>query len=144
MARQLYGESSQTIWIEEDFFSWDVPYGYDAIYCSHFLEYCPNSRLSSWLRRMRNCLNPNGYAAFVVFLRDENLPIQPNLDLFEISTGLNGDALGHICTQTEFESALAEAGFSNIITKAIPSGPSYSEYLVTCINFPTKGASNEK
>lgn len=144
MARQLYGESPRVSWIEEDFFSWEAPCKYDSIYCSHFLEYCPATRLPVWLRRIQRCLNPKGTAAFVVFLRDENAPIQLDLDLFELSTGLNGDALGHICTPVEFVSALNEVGFSDIKIRAIPSGLSYPEYLVTGIYIPDKGANNEK
>lgn len=142
LARQLYGESNHVIWIEEDFFAWEPYRTFDAVFCSHFLEYCPERHLTAWLRRIRQVLVPGGKAVFVLFLRTDEEQLQSELDLFELSTGLNGDALGHVCSTSEFICALEEEGFSEICLRPFPPGPSYAEFLITCAYSAEKGVIN--
>jgi cyclopropane fatty-acyl-phospholipid synthase-like methyltransferase len=139
-AKELYGEPENLQWIAGDFFHWEASGQFDAAHLGHVLEYCPKDELAIWLRRIRSFIKDEGYLILVVFLRDENSEAAEDLDLFEISTGLNGANLGHISTTTQITDELQHAGFRNIEVKMIPEGPSYSEYLVTCQASPCEEA----
>lgn len=133
-ARKLYGCPHGFEWVGGDFREYAPPQRYDAVFCSHLIEYAPRSSLTSWLARMIGFLRPGGTAAFLTFLRSDEATDTSQLDLFELSTGVNGENLGHICTPGELEEALRAAGANDIVCEALPEGPSYSEYLVTCMN----------
>ena len=132
MARRLYGESDHIRWIEADFTKWLADRRYDAAFCSHFLEYCPRPQLPRWLDRIKNCIKPDGNLVLVSFLRSNDGSIEPELDMFELSAGLNGEMPGHLCTVKELAGALQKAGFKVMDIGQIPEGPSYSEFLVRC------------
>lgn len=132
-ARKLYGCPHGFEWFGGDFREYTPPQPYDAVFCSHLIEYAPRSELPSWLARMIGFLRPGGTAAFLTFLRNDEATDTSQLDLFELSTGVNGENLGHICAPGELEEALRAAGANDIVCTALPEGPSYSEYLVTCM-----------
>jgi SAM-dependent methyltransferase len=132
MAGELFSYPDNYTWQVGDFHGFLPEHQYDGIFCSHFLEYCPEGNLVSWLEKIGRLIRPKGVVAFVVFLRSEGSASSLDLDLFEISTGLNSESLGHICTIDEMESALLALGFRDIAFSPVPKGASYSEYLVTC------------
>ena len=119
-------------WIGADFRDYTPEKKFDGLFCSHLLEYASASDLPEWLARLHGFLRPGGTAAFVVFLRDPRPKTDVDLDLFELSTGVNGERLGHVCTTEEFLEVLREAVATEIACEVLPEGPSYSEYLVTC------------
>jgi len=131
-ARKLYGCPPGFEWVGGDFREYSPPQRYDAVFCSHLIEYASQPELPAWLSSMIGFIRPGGTAAFLTFLRNEEVPDTSQLDLFELSTGVNGENLGHICTPGELEDALTAAGATDVACTAIPEGPSYSEYLVTC------------
>jgi len=131
-ARNLYGCPQGFAWIGGDFREYAPPQQYDAIFCSHLIEYASQPELPAWLGRIIGFIRPGGTAAFLTFLRSEGVVGTAQLNLFELSTGVNGERLGHICTPNEFQDALRNAGAADITCKPLPEGPSYSEYLVTC------------
>ena len=132
MAKQLFKYPDTFEWVATDFRDYVSENRFDGLFCSHLLEYASLAELPGWLARLRGFLRPSGTAAFLVFLRESQEDRVIDLDLFELSTGLNGERLGHICTLDEFRAVLQDAGAKNIMLKALPEGPSYSEYLVTC------------
>lgn len=131
-ARKLYDCPHGFEWVGGDFREYAPPQPYDAVFCSHLIEYASRSELPSWLARMIGFLRPGGTVAFLTFLRNGEATDMSPLDLFELSTGVNGENLGHISTPGELEEALGAAGASGVACVALPEGPSYSEYLVTC------------
>ena len=132
MARELFSYPENFTWETTDFHDFMPQKLYDGIFCSHFLEYCSKENLASWLKKIGTLICPGGVSVFVVFLRTEESDINLKLDLFEISTGLNSETLGYICTIEEMESALLEQGCSDIVISSFPKSASYSEFLVTC------------
>lgn len=131
-ARSLYGETDHMRWVAGDFPAWKPKSTFDALLCSHFLEYCSEDQLDTWLKVLFDYIRPGGKAAFVAFLRPNDTQPQAELDMFEISTGMNGDLLGRCHTKSEISCALARVGFVTIGQYAIPNGPSYNEYLIVC------------
>lgn len=131
-AKKLFHYPKNYIWVASDIQEYAAPESFNAVFCSHILEYCPAGELQRWLEKFRRFLRPNGKAAFVVFLVEPAQNRSVALDLFELSTGVNGDRLGHICTKEEFQLRLTQAGATGIQCCALPAGASYSEYLVTC------------
>jgi len=129
-ARDLFESPANFEWVAQDFLVWETPPHVDAIYCGHIIEYCPRADLSRWLRIIRSFLRESGYLVLVSFLRDEDSSCVEDLDLFEISTGLNGSQLGYLPKTTEITNALTASGFQNVEIRAVPNGPSYSEFLV--------------
>ena len=119
-------------WVAADFREYMPEREFDALFCSHLLEYASAAELPVWLSQMRGFLRPGGTAVFLTFLREANSEGSAGLDLFELSTGVNGERLGHVCTSDEFQAALQSAGLAEISCKALSKGPSYPEYLVTC------------
>jgi len=119
-------------WVGVDFREYVAEKKFDGVFCSHLLEYASVSEMPSWLTRLHTFVRPGGTTAFLVFLRKDGSPVSPDLDLFELSTGVNGDQLGHVCTPEEFEKVLHDAGATEIEFKPLPAGPSYAEFLVTC------------
>lgn len=132
-AKQLFRYPDPFEWVAADFREYAPEDRFDGLFCSHLLEYASPSELPGWLAQLRGFLRPGGTAAFLVFLRESREDRVIELDLFELSTGLNGERLGRICTLDEFRAVLNDAGAKNIMLKALPKGPSYSEYLVTCL-----------
>lgn len=132
-ARELFGCSANFEWVAADFREYVPAQEFDALFCSHLLEYASASELPAWLTRMGGFLRPGGTGAFLTFLRGAESRPTDRLDLFELSTGVNGEHLGHICTPEELRRFLRVAGATEIACEALPEGPSYSEYLVTCI-----------
>lgn len=133
IAKDLFTRPASFEWLAADFRDYAPPRKFDSLFCSHLLEYASPPGLADWLGQMREFLRPGGTAAFLTFLRQAGSDASGDLNLFELSTGLNGERLGHICTADEFKAALQHAGAAGISCNALPEGPSYSEYLVTCI-----------
>ena len=131
-AKELFREFTNFEWMPGDFLSWTTSKKFDVVYCGHFLEYCPKEDHRLWLQKIRSLIRGGRYLILVLFLREGNAAETEDLDLFEISTGLNGDNLGYIMNKSEITTALQESGFTKIKIKRLPEGPSYSEYLVTC------------
>jgi len=131
-ARKLYGCPQGFEWIGGDFREYAPPQQYDAVFCSHLIEYASQPEVPGWLSRMTGFIRPGGTAAILTFLRNEGTTETAQLNLFELSTGVNGENLGHICTPGELEDALRAAGATDVACTPLPEGPSYSEYLVTC------------
>jgi SAM-dependent methyltransferase len=131
-ARKLFGLPANFEWVAADFRQYAPRRRFDALFCSHLLEYASASELPVWLTQMGRFLRAGGTGAFLAFLRGAGPRQAPGLDLFELSTGVNGEHLGHICTPDELVDVLKVAGASEIVCKALPEGPSYPEYLVTC------------
>ena len=128
-AKRHFEFPSNYKWVACDFEEFMPTEFFDAVFCSHLLEYCPPDSLHQWLGKLRSFLNPSGATAFVIFLKpDERSSI--DLDLFELSTGVNGSQLGHIWSIQEFRKTLSDAGAVNLRCIPIPEGASYSEYLV--------------
>ena len=131
-ARGLFGCPADVRWVASDFREYVPTQRFDALFCSHLLEYASAAELPRWLTRMGGFLRPGGTGAFLTFLRGTESERIEHLDLFELSTGVNGERLGHVCTPDELRGALRIAGASEIVCRPLPEGPSYSEYLVTC------------
>lgn len=131
-AQKLFGCLPNFEWAAADFRRYVTAQRFDALFCSHLLEYASELELPEWLAQMAGCIRPEGTAAFLTFLRDAESGSLEQLNLFELSTGVNGERLGHVCTPSEIEKALRKAGASDIVCAPLPKGPSYSEYLVTC------------
>ncbi len=131
-AKALFSFPDGFQWIVGDFRDFVPERPFDAVYCSHLLEYASLAELPEWLARMRAFTRPGGEAAFLIFLRDSNSHDQLELTVFELSTGVNGTGLGRICTSAELRASLQSAGAEDIEFTPLPRGPSYSEYLVTC------------
>ena len=131
-ARKLFRCPPGFEWASADFREYEPVQRFDALFCSHLIEYASESELAKWLGRMAGFVRSGGTAAFLTFLRDSRADGASQLNLFELSTGVNGERLGHICTPTEIEETLRTVGASDIICNPLPKGPSYSEYLVTC------------
>ncbi|MBL8827110.1 MAG: methyltransferase domain-containing protein [Planctomycetaceae bacterium] len=129
-AQRMFAYPSNYIWVASDYLSYCPDARFDAIFCSHVLEYCPQKLLVNWIGKCRQLLQPGGVAAFVVFLKEEGKN-HNELNLFELSTGVNGTQLGHVCTVEEFRLVLSESGATRIECVPLPAGASYSEYLVT-------------
>jgi SAM-dependent methyltransferase len=132
VAKDLFDYPISFRWVAADFRDYEPGTTFDTVFCSHLLEYASASDLPDWLARLRGFLRPGGTAAFLIFLRGAGSATNPDLDLFELSTGLNGERLGHICTSDEFRAVLRNVGATEIACKALPEGPSYSECLFTC------------
>ena len=132
MAQEIYEIPANFKWVAGDFLDWEPPTLFDAAYCGHLLEYCPRDDLPRWLRKIRYFIKDDGHLALIVFLRVDDRDASDDLEVFEISTGLNGADLGHILNRVEIADVLRHTGFTNIKIKTVPNGPSYSEYLVTC------------
>ena len=128
-AKQLFDYPPNYTWIGSEFQNYKPSDAFDAVFCSHLLEYCPADQLPQWLQKLRGFVRPDGVTAFVVFLptRDSN---RIDLDLFELSTGVNGTQLGHVWGVDEFREVLVNTGASHVRCVPLPNGPSYSEYLV--------------
>lgn len=131
-ACKLFNYPENFTWIGEDFRNFTPVEPFNGVFCSHFLEYCPEGSLDLWLQKIGTFIKPHGKTAFVIFLRTKETEENIELDLFEISTGLNGDTLGHVCSFEEMEAALRKQGCTEIRCSPLPSGASYPEYLVTC------------
>jgi len=132
VAKKLFDYPEGFEWAAADFREYVPAQRFDALFCSHLIEYAPQSELPAWLSRMMGFVRPGGSAAFLTFLRDTESDGTSQLNLFELSTGVNGERLGHICSPGELQEALRNAGAAEIVCKPLPEGPSYSEYLVTC------------
>ena len=131
-SRSLFGEPRNFRWEPADFFAYRPQASFDAAFCSHFLEYCPEGQLAHWLGHIRECLVDAGHLVALAFLRGRQPAPEPDLDLFELSTGLNGPHLGHLCSEEEMRGHLEDAGFSAIAIDGIPRSASYDEFLITC------------
>ncbi|MBC2714961.1 MAG: class I SAM-dependent methyltransferase [Desulfobacteraceae bacterium] len=131
-AREIFGETENFRWTAGDFLKWETSSEFDAAYCGHLLEYSSKQKLPVWLRKIRSFIKNGGYLVIVIFLRDDDNGAPEGIDLFEISTGLNGTNLGYIMTRKEIMTSLQMSGFKDITIKTLPEGPSYSEYLVMC------------
>jgi len=131
-AQRLFGCPASFEWVAADFREYVPKQKYDALFCSHLLEYASKLELPAWLLRMAGFIRSGGIGAFLTFLRAPDSEQIAQLDLFELSTGVNGDILGHVCTRDELQEALRIAGASRITCKPLPKGASYPEYLVTC------------
>lgn len=131
-ARELYGCPQGFEWVGADFRAYVAMQPYDAVFCSHLIEYAPQSELRAWLGQLLGFIRPRGTAAFLTFLRNDEATNTSQLDLFELSTGVNGESLGHICMPDELQDALKASGATDVACTALPEGPSYSEYLMTC------------
>jgi len=131
-ARKLYGCTPRCKWTGGDFREYAPPQQYDAVFCSHLIEYASQAELPGWLSRIIGFVRPGGNSAFLTFLREEGAAEAAQLNTFELSTGVNGEDLGHICAPSELEDALKVAGAADVACTPLPEGPSYSEYLVTC------------
>jgi len=139
-ARSLYGETEYFHWVPGDFPAWTPESPFDAVFCSHLLEYCSADRLDTWLKRVCEYLQPGGKAVFVTFLRSDDGQLQVELDMFELSTGVNGDSLGRCHTEQELSDALHRAGFVETRSRPFPTGPSYNEHLIVCEKPANKGS----
>ncbi len=131
-ARKLFDCPEGFEWVASDFRGYFPEQRFDALFCSHLLEYASAMELPQWLARLGTFVRPGGTGVFLTFLRGTESNRMAQLNLFELSTGVNGDRLGHICTPDELQKALQTAGASGIACKPLPEGPSYSEWLVTC------------
>jgi ubiquinone/menaquinone biosynthesis C-methylase UbiE len=132
-AKKLYGAPAGFDWLGMDFMQYFPKQLFNIAYCSHVLEYLSGEQLDKWLEHVRNVLVPNGKVIFVCFLRDENPDsLQLELDMFELSTCLNGSSIGQVVSESQIKKILKKSGYEDIIITALPSGPSYGEYLITC------------
>ena len=130
-AQELFSFPESYEWVSQDFCCFEPSARFDGVFCGHLLEYCSADGLPKWLQKMQDCLQPGGYAVIVVFLRESGR-LDVNLDLFEISTALNGESLGHICTVEEIQAILSKNGAKDIAIEPLTGGVSHPEYLVTC------------
>jgi len=131
-AKELFASPAGFEWIAGDFRDFVPVRPFDTVFCSHLLEYASLAELPEWLALMRGFTRPGGKAVFLVFLRDSTTDAQLDLAVFQLSTGVNGAGLGHVCTSAELLDYLRNAGAGDIECTPLPRGPSYSEYLVTC------------
>ena len=131
-ASELFKVPDKYEWVAQDFFHWKPVHFFDAIYCGHLIEYCPQFELKSWIKILRSFLGASGSMVLVSYLREENIASIEDLNLFELSTGLNGACLGYLPTKQELMDVLADVGFQVIEIKLMPSGPFYMEHLITC------------
>ena len=133
MAQKLFDYPENYSWEPVDFDRYHPEIHFDCIYCSHILEYCSPTGLPVWIKKIKTLLKPGGITAFVVFLRKDNTFAGTlGLDMFEISTGLNGANLGHIATEQEIVAICSDNGGTLIDCSPLPGDASYSEYLVMC------------
>lgn len=119
-------------WEAVDFFDYDPYDSFDAIYCGHLLEYFSDETLFKWLAKVTKLIQPDGSLVLVVFLRTDDSDKNIDLELFQISTGLNGFELGQIRTFFELRKALLSYGYYDINIFDLPGNVSYPEFLVTC------------
>jgi SAM-dependent methyltransferase len=132
-AKKSFGTPFGFDWLGMDFIRYFPERPFDITYCSHVLEYFSGEQLDKWLKHVKDVLAPNGKAIFVCFLRDENPDsLQLELDMFELSTCLNGTSIGQVVSESQIRRILKKSGFEDIKTVALPSGPSYDEYIITC------------
>lgn len=139
LAREIYTAPPNFQWLSGDFLALDVEKPFDAVYCGHVIEYCPETDLASWLGRIRSFLREGGHLVLLLFMRPEIGDESEDLDLFELSTGLNGPQLGHIVRKPEITDALAISGYRDINVTPIPQGPTYTEFVITCVSDSIKG-----
>ncbi len=129
-AEKLYGRDTGINWVVGDLWTWQSEQVYDFLFCSHLLEYAGEEKLLPLLQRLKTFLAPGGTMFFVLFVRSEEN--DPDLDLFEISTGLNGEQMGHVPSIQEFQEVLKQAQLELIEFKHLPQGPSYREAIFQC------------
>ena len=133
MAQKLFEYPENYSWESNEFETYQPEERFDCIYCSHILEYCTQTELVLWIQKIKKLLKPGGISAFVIFLRESDVFIETlGLDMFEISTGLNGAHLGHITNEQEIVKICTDNGGSLIDCSPLPGDASYSEYLITC------------
>jgi SAM-dependent methyltransferase len=126
-ARRLFGEPSGFSWHPGDFRTVAVAPLFDVVFCSHVLEYYD---IEAVIERVTSWLAPRALLVGVMFLRAGDPKLDAGLDLFEISTWLNGEERGRIVTVADI-SACLQARFHRVEVQPIPSNVSYSEFLVT-------------
>lgn len=129
-AEKCYGQNSELNWMPGDLWTWQPDLAYNSLFCSHLIEYAGEQKILPLLQRLKGFVEPGGTMLFVLFVRTEQS--DPDLDLFEISTGLNGEQMGHVPTVREFTDVLKEAQIELIECKQLPQGPSYREALFHC------------
>ena len=139
LARETYTAPPNFQWLPGDFLALDAKKPFDAVYCGHVIEYCPETDLASWLGRIRTFLREGGHLVLLLFMQPEIGDESEDLDLFELSTGLNGPQLGHIARKSEIMDALALSGYRDLNVTPIPQGPTYTEYLITCASDSRQG-----
>jgi len=132
-ANKLFATPVGFDWLGTDFMQYFPEQPFDIAYCSHVLEYFSSEQLDKWLKHVKDVLVNNGKAIFVCFLRDENPDsLQLELDMFELSTCLNGTSIGQVVSESQIRKILKKSGFEDIKIVALPSGSSYDEYVITC------------
>jgi hypothetical protein len=131
-AQELFHYPDHFTWIKSDFRHYQPDQPFDCIFASHILEYIGERNLLHWFLHLKQFSKPGGRMAFVSFLKESHQTQQPEIDLFELSTGLNGHTLGFIPTIQELTQSLTQAGAFDILCIPSPGGPSYREYLTTC------------
>ena len=131
-ARELFMSPDNFEWVGVDFLDWTPLHTANTVFCSHLLEYCSKNMRLLWLSKLNSFLKKKGYLILVLFLRESISQDNTDLDLFEMSTGLNGTQLGYLQTSEEIQKILTDSGFKIIKLKPIPRGPSYPEFLIVC------------
>ncbi len=129
-AESLYGHVAGLRWLAGDLWTWQPEKAYDALLCSHLLEYAGEEKIVPMLERLKGFVSPGGTMLLTVFVRSDE--VDPDLDLFEISTGLNGEQMGHVPSIQEFQEVLKQTQLELIECKHLPQGPSYREAIFYC------------
>ena len=134
-ARRIFGEPPSFSWQPGDFRAAEFSMPFDVVFCSHVLEYYD---LGSLVERIESWMAPRALLVGVIFLRSGDPTRDEGLDLFEISTWLNGEEQGCIATIEGVKARLRNR-FHRIDVRPIPSDVSYSEYLVTAARLDHDG-----
>ena len=130
MAKKIFNVSPNFTWEPEDFWQWNPGKQVDSVFCSHFLEYLDIYEFNRSIQRIKGYLKAGGDIVLVTFLRQKGGCA--DLDLFELSTGLNGSSLGHIFDEKEIRLSLAANNLSVYCFETLPNGPSFNEVLICC------------
>jgi ubiquinone/menaquinone biosynthesis C-methylase UbiE len=103
-----------------DAFTVDVGSGYDAALVTNFLHHFDQPTCTAFLRKMHSALKPGGRVVVLEFVPNPDRISPPVPARFSL-TMLAGTPSGDAYTLAELERQLADAGFSNVSTHALPT-----------------------
>jgi SAM-dependent methyltransferase len=132
-AEKLFPMPDGFFWQGIDFMDYYPEQPFDIAYCGHLLEYLSQEDMDRHLTHIKDVLVSNGKVVFVCFLREEDANcLQIELDMFELSTCLNGASVGQVVSGSQMKKLLRNSGYDDIQINALSKGPSYNEYVITC------------